>query len=361
MRPCFKFLAAVAGQPAVLDIFDEIGGSWWGVNANEFIASVDAVPGNQITVRINSPGGDVFAALAMYNILRASGKEITTEVVGVAASCASLIFLSGDKRLMPKNTMLMVHNPWTFTGGNAAELREMADTLDKVGNSVASSYQARTGMDAEALKAMLAKDTWLTADEALASGFATEVTGDVLVSASFDMARADLPANVRAIYQQAQTQTPEQLQAKAAADAATKAQAETDRIAAEAQALKDAQDPIVATAVHELAIKAGLTDYAGFFAISCDSVLTAQARIKTAGEIVALCTYAEQPEAAAPAIRANQSVADLRATLIQKMAEADVHTSSIKKLDAKTNPPAARAAASHAEAWEAHKANGKKK
>jgi ATP-dependent protease ClpP protease subunit len=348
MRPCFKFLASAAGQPAVLDIFDEIGG-WWGVSANDFIAGVDAVQGNQINVRINSPGGDVFAALAMYNILRASGKEITTEVVGVAASCASLIFMAGDKRVMPKNTMLMIHNPWTFTGGNADELREMADTLDKVGNSVAGSYQARTGMKEADLAAMLAKDTWLNADEALANGFATEITPDVQVSASFDMDRADLPANVRAIYQQAQPKTPEQLQAQAAADAAT-----------QAQALKDAQNP-VATAVHDLAIKAGLKDYANFLAVSCASLEVAQARIKTAGEIVALCTFAEKPEAAAPAIRANQSVAEVRAEIIKQMAEADVHTNNVKPLNAKTNPPAAPAAVSPSEIWAAYRAQDQKK
>ncbi len=133
MRPCYTFIAASDNKPPVLSIFDEIG--FWGVQAKDFLASLSATPGTDLDVEISSPGGDMFAAVAMYNGLRASGKKITTRVMGVAASAASLVFMAGDNRVMPKNTHLMVHNPWTFAGGNAVELRETADFLDKTGTT----------------------------------------------------------------------------------------------------------------------------------------------------------------------------------------------------------------------------------
>ena len=93
-------------------------------------------------MEINSPGGDVFAGLAIYNALKGSGKEIVVKVMGVAASAASLIAMAGDKIVMPKNTFLMVHNPWSVAMGNAEELRQTADTLDKIGESLKATYAA---------------------------------------------------------------------------------------------------------------------------------------------------------------------------------------------------------------------------
>lgn len=110
MRPCFKFVAATADQPSVLSIYDEIG--FWGVQAKDFISDLAKVSSKVLNVEINSPGGDVFAGLAIYNALKGSGKEIVVKVMGVAASAASLIAMAGDKIIMPKNTFMMIHNPW---------------------------------------------------------------------------------------------------------------------------------------------------------------------------------------------------------------------------------------------------------
>ena len=96
-----------------ISILDEIG--MWGVSAKEFIAELKQYAGQAITLTINSPGGSVFDALAIYNALRNSGGEVTTKVMGVAASAASLIFMAGDKRVMPENTFLMIHNPMTVS------------------------------------------------------------------------------------------------------------------------------------------------------------------------------------------------------------------------------------------------------
>lgn len=287
MRPCFSFQAAVAAdKPETLSIYDEIG--FWGVQAKDFVTALGKVQSKELNVEINSPGGDVFAALAMFNALKASGKTINVTVMGVAASAASLIAMVGDKIVMPKNTFMMIHNPWSFAQGNADELRDTAATLDKIGSSLKAVYAARTGMDEKELDALLATDTWMTADEALASGFATEVVDSVTANAKFDMARAELPAAVAALFK-----------------AATPA------------------EPEVAVAIEAAATAAGLQAWAAVIALNCATLSDAHARIKTAREVSALCVVAKKPDAADKFIRANTSVSDVRAALIAEMAADD--------------------------------------
>ena len=317
MRACFKFnvVAAAAGadETAELDIFDEIG--FWGVQAADFIRDLKAVTAKTINVSINSPGGDVFAGLAIYNALKGSGKEIVVKVMGVAASAASLIAMAGDKIVMPKNTFMMVHNPWSFAVGNADELRETADTLDKIGSSLQATYVAKTGQSEEKIKELLAKDTWLTADEAKELGFATEVIDDVKANASFDMARADLPENVKAIYAAAKTPAPTPAPAAKADGAPT------------------------AEAVTVLCKAAGLDAYAAQFAVEAESLDGVTARIQAAKDITALCALANRPKDAAKAIKANKSIADVRASLVKSMAEEDEHVDTTQPAP-KTNPAA---------------------
>lgn len=299
MRPCYQFNAAAADKPAILSIFDEIG--FWGTQAKDFLAALGAVESKDLTIEINSPGGDVFAATAMYNALRASGKTITAKVMGVAASAASLVLMAGDKRVMPKNTFVMIHNPWTVTMGNAEELEEAAGTLRKIGDSMAATYAARTGMKDEDLAPLLAKDTWLTADEALEHGFATELIEDVQAKASFDMARADLPPEVAKVFAAAQ-QEPE-----------TEAADEPE----------EAPDTPEAQVVHDAVVAAGLPQFASVFALSCASLDEAKSRIAAAREIVALCKFAKADSKVAAFVKANKSVAEVRAALVDAMAEAD--------------------------------------
>lgn len=323
MRPCFTFKAQAADKPAVLAIDDEIG--FWGTQAKDFRASLDAVASNDLVVEINSPGGDVFAGLGMYNMLRsfaANGKTVTTRVTGVAASIASVIMLAGDKREMPKNSFAMIHSASTFAFGTADELRESADVVDKIDGAIRNVYMDRMGLGEEEVTAMMAKDTWLTADECLTNGFATDLIDNVVATASFNMARADLPENVRKVFQAAQTEpTPDELAAQqAAAEAARKA--EEDAAAA-------AQNPIA----EQIAARAkdfGLEAHAVTFALACTSLAEAEQRITAAREIVALCAIAKRPDDAASHIKQNKSLADVRAALIQAQAEADQHTDSTK-------------------------------
>lgn len=204
MKTWFTVKASAADAPiaASVEIFDELG--YFGVTAKDFIDAIKPYKGKALEVAINSPGGDVFAGIAIYNALRAHGGEITTRVAGVAASAASIVLMAGDKRVAPENTMVMVHSPWTFAAGNAEELRDAADVLDKIGGTLVNVYVARTGKSEDEIRAMLAEDTWLTAEESLELGFIDEVVPSFEARACFDLDR--LPEHVRAVFAKA---TPE--------------------------------------------------------------------------------------------------------------------------------------------------------
>ena len=314
MRPCFKFTAKAGKKPAVLALDEEIG--FWGTQAKDFRAQLDAVEGNELVVEINSVGGDVMAGLGIYNMLRSwakDGKTVTTRVTGVAASIASIIALAGDKREMPKNTFAMVHQASTFAVGTADDMRDAADTLDKVDGSLRGIYMDRMGVDEAKAKEIMAKDTWLTADESMDLGFATALIEDIKATAKFDLARAALPDNVAAIF-------------KAEADPEQKPEGDDEPPAAPDE--PEVPDTPVAKQIEALANTAGLQAHAATFAVACATVVEATARITAAKEIVALCAVAKRPDDAAKAIRANKSVADVRAALIQVMAEADEHTNN---------------------------------
>lgn len=313
MRPCFAFNAATNG--ATLSIFEDIG--FWGVQAKDFRDQLQAVKGDELSVEISSYGGDVFAGLAMYNMLRASGKKITTKVMSVAASAASVVFLAGDKRVMPKNTFTMIHNPWTGAVGNADELRETADTLDKIGASLLQTYVARTGLPEGDVKAMLSTDTWLSADESLEKGFATEIAEEIEVKASFDIARAELPEKVKALF-------------------APKAQTEDEPPAdpTSAEPVVEAVEPTQTEQIEALAKGAGMEVYAAVWAVAGLDLATVKARIADAREIKALSVVAGKPDLAEAAIKACKTVADFRASLVEVMAKADEasHTNTTRKV-----------------------------
>lgn len=314
MRPCFKFTAKAGKKPAVLALDEEIG--FWGTQAKDFRAQLDAVEGNELVVEINSVGGDVMAGLGIYNMLRnwaKDGKTVTTRVTGVAASIASIIALAGDKREMPKNTFAMVHQASTFAVGTADDMRDAADTLDKVDGSLRGIYMDRMGVDETKAKEIMAKDTWLTADESVDLGFATALIEDIKATAKFDLVRAALPDNVAAIF-------------KAEADPEQKPEGDDEPPAAPDE--PTVPDTPVAKQIEAMANTAGLQAHAATFAVACTTVAEATARITAAKEIVALCAVAKRPDDAAKAIRANQSVEDVRAALIKAMAEADEHTNN---------------------------------
>lgn len=122
----------------------------------------------RINLYVNSPGGSVFEGITIHNMLKRHKAKITAYVDALAASIASVIIMAADEIRMPANSMLMIHNPWTFTMGNASELRKQADDLDRIGNSSKQSYLQKAGgkITDDTLQELLDAETWLSAEEA---------------------------------------------------------------------------------------------------------------------------------------------------------------------------------------------------
>lgn len=155
-----------------VNIFDEI--SWWGISAQDFVDQLAGISGD-IEVHINSPGGDAFDGITIYNAL-ASRPGVTTVVDGLAASAASVIAMAGQTRVMSPGSMMMIHDALALCIGNAADMREVAGQLDKVSDNIASVYAAHAGKTtAEWRQAMIAEG-WYTAQEAVDAGLAHKVT-----------------------------------------------------------------------------------------------------------------------------------------------------------------------------------------
>lgn len=149
--------------------------SWFGdeVTPQQFRDELKEVSGN-LTVRINSPGGDVFAGMAIMNALKDREGYTTVIVDGLAASIASVIAMAGDKIVMNTGSMMMIHNAWSMAAGDSKELRKVAETLDQISDTIISVYETRTGLSVEELKSMLDEETWMSAEEAVEMGFADE-------------------------------------------------------------------------------------------------------------------------------------------------------------------------------------------
>lgn len=166
------------------DIVDERPIAWWDGKEVEgdFIIPkdvreiIDGIAEENIELHINSHGGSVFASVAIFNFLKASGKNITAYNDGICASGASLILMAGNKVVMPANTMLMIHRASTFGWGNCKELRTVAETLEKLDNStVLETYKTRfSGTDVELMN-LIDSETWISAREAYDYGLCDEV------------------------------------------------------------------------------------------------------------------------------------------------------------------------------------------
>ncbi|GGB94843.1 hypothetical protein GCM10011363_09350 [Marivita lacus] len=169
-------------------IYDEIGA--YGVSAKGFLAELGALPDDApIDLRLNSPGGSVFDAVAIYNALSRHAGAITVWIDGIAASAASYIAMAGDEIVMPENAFLMIHDPSGLVMGTAADMRDMAGTLDKIAASMTRGYAAKSGKSEEDIAALLAAETWFDAKDALEAGLATRLAEPVRIAASFDIGR----------------------------------------------------------------------------------------------------------------------------------------------------------------------------
>ncbi|MCF3101432.1 Clp protease ClpP [Streptomyces roseoverticillatus] len=154
-------------------IYDEIG--YWGVTASDFIAELKTVNSSEITLRLNSPGGEVFDGIAIMNALRSHSARVTTHVDGIAASIASVIAMAGDRIVMQPHSQMMIHDGSGLCIGNAADMREMADLLDKQSDNIAAIYAERAGGTVKQWRTKMLAETWYSAQEAVEAGLADEV------------------------------------------------------------------------------------------------------------------------------------------------------------------------------------------
>lgn len=285
---------------AEISIHDAIGS--WNVSAQSFLAELKNVSAKNITLTMNSPGGSVIDGIAIYNGLRnhaeKTGANITVKVLGIVASIASVIAMAGDKIKMPKNTFMMVHSPSAALYANANELRDMADLLDKFESSLIQTYVARTGKTAEEIKALLDAETFMTADEAVALGFADEVTEALVVTASFGL--DNLPDNITSIFKAAQVE-----------DANDPAKLD--------ELLPDAT---LTAQIVALAEKHDMQDFANVWLLDTTFTDLAQieASIRNGAEVKALCAQLKRSAEADELIEAKISFAEARAKLAETAA-----------------------------------------
>lgn len=159
------------GDAAHIYLYDAID-SWWGIGAQEFIDALNGITASSITVHINSPGGDVFDGLAIYQALLTHPADITVDIDGLAASAASFIAQAGAEVRIGTSAMVMIHDASGFCWGDATTMRDCAELLDKISDSIADLYATRAGGEATEWRDRMLAETWYTGAEAVDAGLA---------------------------------------------------------------------------------------------------------------------------------------------------------------------------------------------
>lgn len=167
---------------AVLRLYGPIDswGEFWGTSAQEFQAALDQIPAgtSEIRLHLNSPGGDVYEAYAIANALRRVPAQVTAVVDGLAASAASFLAVTADRLLMAPTSELMIHDAWGVCIGPAADMRDLADRLDRLSDTAAQAYAAKAGGDPAEFRALMLAETWYSAEETVTAGLADAIEGD---------------------------------------------------------------------------------------------------------------------------------------------------------------------------------------
>lgn len=200
------------GSRGEIWLYDQIGQSFWGdgISAKDFQKELSAMGKvNTISVRINSPGGDVFEGFAIYNQLKQHPAAIEVTVDGVAASIASIIAMAADpgKLSMAKNSLMMIHDPSGMAIGGKDEMLRVAALLDTIKGNLAETYVDRTGNAKAAVESWMSDETWFTAETAINHRFADNVTAESAVTACFDLSSfRNVPDTLRKRLQNARPQ-----------------------------------------------------------------------------------------------------------------------------------------------------------
>lgn len=188
LNPSWYRIQAKANQKAEVWLYGDIGDG--GITAKLFAQELMALGDiRHLDIRINSLGGDVFQGIAIYNLLKNYPATKHAHIDGVAASMASVIAMAADVVFMPANTALMIHKPWGIQGGDADAMRHYADVLDKVEDALVMAYVKKSGKSEDEVHALLKKETWYTAAQAVEAGFADQVTDSLKAVASLQSPR----------------------------------------------------------------------------------------------------------------------------------------------------------------------------
>lgn len=177
-NPGLRAAVAEEEQDRSISIYDAIGYDYWtgeGVTARRVASALRTLGAGPVTVNVNSPGGDMFEGLAIYNLLREHKGDVTVKVLGIAASAASIVAMAGDTVQIARAAFFMVHNSWVVASGNRNDLREIADWLEPFDAAMADIYVARTGADTKAIAKLMDAESWIGGSAAIEQGFADEL------------------------------------------------------------------------------------------------------------------------------------------------------------------------------------------
>src|SRR5699024_9486518 len=266
----------------------------WEFNS-EYVSNVlQGMPSDEdLVVRITSPGGIAYEGVAIYNALAAHEGRVTVYVDGLAASAASIIAMAGDETIMSLGSMMMVHNPWLVTLGDASEHRKSAEMLDKHAEALTDIYTKKTGMSRQDVFDLMEDETWLTSEDAVAFGFADseddeaeETAEDVAAKYAknlikFDMARMPETVHDRVVASLAPTTAnddhtpPDKDQQEDKMDKDEQEEVDLDQVKQEAAAAEKAR----AAGIRDVCARVGLADMADELISSDKSVDEARAAV----------------------------------------------------------------------------------
>jgi len=188
--------AALESDTATITMYGIIGEDWWGegVTVKRIDAALRSIGDKAVTVYINSPGGDMFEGIAIYNRLREHSQEVTVKVLGLAASAASVIAMAGTKREVAKSAFLMIHNCWVWLAANRHGLRDAADQMEEFDKAMIGLYADASGLDDKEVETMLDAETYLSGASAVEKGFATGLISADEVKETPDVAQSQAHA-----------------------------------------------------------------------------------------------------------------------------------------------------------------------
>ncbi|UOB56560.1 Clp protease ClpP [Burkholderia pyrrocinia] len=326
-------------------IYGEIG--FWGTDAELFASKLDeaATTATSIVVAINSLGGDVFDAFAIYNAVRRYAGKVTGRVDGVAASAASLILMACDTIEMPSNARLMIHNPHTFAAGEAGDLRRLADLLDSTSDSMLAAYVERSGRSEDEVRAIMDAETWLTAAQAKEQGFCDAIVDPVRIAAYAGAARhaarfTSVPAEIMAALE-GDGETPP---VNPPADPLPQSQPQPvvpDVTALASHVYAACRDARIEHCAEGIVLATGLRDRA-----------TVDAAIRNAQDIAGICLAASLTELTAGFVSDGLSPDQVRARLFERMTASQKpinhRAAPVASQDAPVVPNAPRAASIYA-------------